>query len=116
MTVRLSVRQAAELLLEVACPDCGPCELRTTGLHLVVFDHGHGSYAAFFCPGCTEEIRLGVDLEAQLTLVTAGVGVTEVAVPDEMLDPARSGPAISPDDVMEFALALRAGDAYAWLG
>lgn len=107
--------QHSDQLLAAPCHTCGVTRLRPTAFHLTVFDHGDGAFFTFFCPGCTEEIRHDACLDTALALMAAGVATTEVHVPDEVLDPARSGPAISPDDVMEFVLALRAGDDYFWV-
>lgn len=96
------------------CDQCGTQELRTSAFHLTIFDTGENCYYAFFCPGCTEEVRSPADLETVLALLNVGVSATEVAVPDEVLDPARSGPPITCDDVMDFVIGLRTHDAYYW--
>jgi len=102
-------------IFTATCPTCGPRELRASALHLTVFDHGRNAFYAFFCPGCTDEVRHSADIDTLVLLSQAGVGCTEIHVPDEVLDPARTGPPISPDDVMEFAVALRGTDDFYWV-
>jgi len=106
---------AQTVTFTVTCPTCGDQDLRASALHLTVFDHGRNSFYSFFCPGCTEEVRHRADIDVLIVLCQAEVACTEIHVPDECLDPARSGPPISSDDVMDFVVALREHDEFYWM-
>jgi len=60
----------------------------------------------FVCPLCHEENAPAATAEDVTLLVSAGVRVERVAIPDEVEDPTRtSGQAVTWDDVLDFAAA-----------
>ena len=72
---------------------------------LKVCNHAPLSYYAFRCPRCVEEIRKPADDHIISLLVSGGVRATNWAVPAEALE-AHSGPVISYDELLDFALAM----------
>lgn len=94
-------------IVHMTCPCCGAQELRPSALHVTVFDVDKPHRIAFFCPGCTEEITHLLSAEAcQFLIHEMGVGYAYMDVPAEALEE-KTGPPISPDDVLEFALRIR---------
>jgi len=91
--------------VKVDCTTCGPQLLRPSALHVTIVGADHR--VAFFCPRCTEEISKPIDQVASEFLVDRlGVHYEIVDVPAEFLE-VKGGPPISPDDVMDFAMAIR---------
>jgi hypothetical protein len=91
--------------IKASCPVCGDVELRPAQLRLVVCNRAEWSYYAFTCTTCADEIRKPADEEVVALLVSGGVVAERWTIPAEALED-RLGPAISYDDVLDFALAL----------
>ncbi|MCB0914088.1 MAG: hypothetical protein H6525_06770 [Actinobacteria bacterium] len=88
--------------IKVTCPDCGDIDLQPTDLQLSVAPTW-ATYR-FRCSECGEMVRKPADTEIVDLLSSAGVPTS--VIPAEVLE-VRSGPVISYDDVLDFALALR---------
>ena len=88
--------------IKVTCPDCGDIDLHPVDLELNVAPTW-ATYK-FRCSECGETVRKSADTEIVDLLSNAGVPTS--VIPAEALE-ARNGPAISYDDVLDFALALR---------
>lgn len=88
--------------IKVTCPDCGDIDLQPADLELNVAPTW-ATYR-FTCGECGENVRKPADTEIVDLLSSAGVPTT--MIPAEALE-TRGGPAISYDDVLDFALALR---------
>lgn len=107
--------------LTTECPTCGVQTLRPTAFHLTTMSAGAGHFYTFFCPICTEEIRVPCSEYIVYVLLDIGVANHEVHVPAEVAEhPGELAPPISPDDVMDFVTALRSyggeDGAKAWVG
>ena len=91
--------------IKATCPTCGEVELTADDLTLMVCNQAPLSYYAFRCPRCVEEVRKPADDHIISLLVSGGVRATNWAVPAEALE-AHSGPAISYDELLDFALTM----------
>ncbi|GAB3684639.1 hypothetical protein [Angustibacter aerolatus] len=96
--------------IKASCPSCGDVELTAAQVRLVVCSVNEWSYYAFGCDQCGDEIRKPAGKDVQSLLKTGGVAVERWVVPAEALEE-KSGPAISYDDVLDFALRLQSIDA-----
>lgn len=92
--------------IKATCPICGECELRPPDLRAVCFTQGGGDFYEFTCPQCSDQVRKPADDHVIALLRSGGVKLDVVERPAEALE-ARSGPPISHDDVLDFALAMR---------
>ena len=99
-------------LIKASCPSCGEVELTPADVSLMVCSHAPLSYYAFTCTGCSHEVRKHADDHVVSLLVSGGVPATVWEVPAEALEP-RSGPALSYDDLLDFALGLGETDLLA---
>jgi hypothetical protein len=95
--------------IKASCPSCGDVELTPAQVRLVVCSVNAWSYYAFGCGSCGEEIRKPAGTDVQRLLRTGGVKAERWVVPAEALEE-HAGPAISYDDVLDFALRLEALD------
>ena len=95
-------------LIKASCPSCGEVELTPAD----VCSHAPLSYYAFQCTGCDSEVRKPADDHVVSLLVSGGVPATVWEVPAEVLEP-RRGPALSYDDLLDFALGLGTTDLLA---
>ena len=91
--------------IKASCPCCGDVELTPAQVRLVVCSVSEWSYYAFGCSTCGDEIRKPAGTEVQGLLRTGGVAVERWVVPAEALEE-HTGPAITYDDVLDFALRL----------
>lgn len=98
--------------IKASCPMCGDVELKPAQLRLVVASVPDRSYYAFHCTQCTDEVRKPADEEIVALLVSGGVRAERWVIPAEALE-AHGGPALSYDDVLDFALALSRVDRLA---
>jgi hypothetical protein len=98
--------------IKASCPMCGDVELKPAQLRLVVCSRSEWSYYAFTCPTCTDEVRKPADEEIVALLVSGGVAAERWHVPAEVLE-AKTGSAITYDDVLDFVLNLDRIDAEA---
>jgi hypothetical protein len=95
--------------IKATSPCCGDVELKPAQVRLVVCSVNDWSYYAFGCTHCGAEVRKPAGVEVQGLLRTGGVPVEHWAVPAEALEE-HAGPAISYDDVLDFALRLQSLD------
>ena len=91
--------------IKASCPCCGDVELTPKQVRLVVCSVKSRSFYAFDCPTCKDEIRKPAGEDVVALLVSGGVPVERWVIPSEALEE-RTGPAISWDDVLDFALVL----------
>lgn len=92
--------------IKASCPSCGDVELTAPQVRLVVCSVNDWSYYAFTCTTCGDEVRKPAGTDVQSLLRTGGVAVERWVVPAEALEE-HAGPAISYDDVLDFALRLQ---------
>lgn len=95
--------------IKASCPTCSDCELVATDILLMVCANAPLSYYSFFCPTCADEVRKPANDHVIALLLSGGVVDSYWRVPDEALEP-HSGPALTYDDLLDFALALKAED------
>ena len=74
-------------------------------MRLVVCNRTEWSYYAFQCVSCADEVRKPADHEIVSLLQSGGVQVTPWHIPAEALEE-HTGPAISYDEILDFALWL----------
>ena len=96
--------------IKATCPSCGEVALRESAVLLTIFDWGDFDTYSFFCPSCKAEVtkQARPDVVAVLEHV---VHVKRLHVPMEIQEGGRTGPALTPDDAMEFILELYATEA-----
>ncbi|MBL8928927.1 MAG: hypothetical protein JNL54_02275 [Kineosporiaceae bacterium] len=95
--------------IKASCPSCGDVELTPPQVRLVVCSVKAWSYYAFTCGSCLEEVRKPAGRDVVALLVSGGVIAEPWAVPAEALEE-HHGPALSYDDVLDFALWLDHAD------
>lgn len=100
--------------IKASCPSCGEIELTPDDVSLMVCSHAPLSYYAFQCHGCDSEVRKPADDHVVSLLVSGGVPATVWELPAEFLE-VKSGPALSYDDLLDFALQLGDTDLLAGL-
>ncbi len=98
--------------IKASCPTCGEVELTPADVSLIVCSHAPLSYYSFACPGCTEQVRKPADDHVVSLLVSGGVSATVWEVPAEALEP-RTGPVLTYDDLLDFAIELASHDLLA---
>jgi hypothetical protein len=98
--------------IKASCPTCGGVELTPDDVALMVCSQASLSYYAFACPSCTDEVRKPADDHVVSLLISGGVPAQVWDVPAEALE-VKSGPALTYDDLLDFALHLGAGDLLA---
>ncbi|HUR51510.1 MAG TPA: hypothetical protein VMZ11_05255 [Mycobacteriales bacterium] len=99
-------------LIKASCPGCGEVELTPADVALMVCSHAPLSYYAFTCQGCGDEVRKPADDHVVSLLVSGGVPATVWEIPAEALEE-HSGPRLSYDDLLDFALQLGVTDCLA---
>lgn len=98
--------------IKASCPTCGEVVLTPTDLSLMVCSHSALSYYHFACPSCASDVRKPADDHVVSLLMSGGVPATVWEVPDEALEP-HTGPDLSYDDLLDFALHLGTTDLLA---
>ena len=98
--------------IKASCPNCGEVELTPSDVSLMVCTHAALSYYAFDCPHCTDEVRKPADDHVVSLLVSGGVPAQVWELPAEALEE-RTGPQLSYDDLLDFALQLGTTDLLA---
>lgn len=98
--------------IKASCPSCGDVELTPSQVRLVVCSVKAWSYYAFVCTTCLEEIRKPAGRDVVALLISGGVVAEPWTVPAEALEE-HSGPVLSYDDVLDFALWLDNADLVA---
>ena len=91
--------------IKASCPSCGEVELTSADITLRVCNHAPLSYYSFVCRTCRDEVRKPADDHIISLLVSGGVRATSWAVPAEALE-SHTGPSISYDELLDFALAM----------
>jgi hypothetical protein len=100
--------------IKASCPTCGEVELTPADVSLMVCSHAAHSYYAFECAGCGDEVRKPADDHVVSLLVSGGVPAIVWDLPAEVLE-VKAGPALSYDDLLDFALQLGQTDLLASL-
>ena len=103
---------AAVTTIKASCHTCGEVELTSADITLRVCNHAPLSYYSFACPTCDDEVRKPADDHIVSLLVSGGVPPTVWDLPAEYLE-VKSGPALSYDDLLDFALQLGETDLLA---
>jgi hypothetical protein len=98
--------------IKASCPSCGDVELTPVQVRLVVCSVKAWSYYAFTCTACLEEVRKPAGRDIVALLISGGVVAEPWTVPAEALEE-HAGPALSYDDVLDFALWLDRADLVA---
>ena len=98
--------------IKASCPTCGSVELTPADVSLRVCSHAALSYYAFACPGCAEQVRKPADDHVVSLLLSGGVPAQVWDLPAEVIE-VRSGPALTYDDLLDFALQLAGDDLVA---
>ncbi|HVE64190.1 MAG TPA: hypothetical protein VNB94_10350 [Mycobacteriales bacterium] len=91
--------------IKATCPDCGEVELTAEQVVLMVCNSAPQSYYTFECGQCRLDVRKPADDHVVSLLLSGGVQAVVWEIPAEALEP-HDGPAISYDDVLDFALKL----------
>ena len=100
--------------IKASCPGCGEVELTPDDVSLMVCSTPALSYYAFDCPTCVTEVRKPADDHVVALLVSGGVPAQVWDLPAEALE-VKAGPALSYDDLLDFALHLGSTDLLASL-
>ena len=100
--------------IKASCPTCGEVELTPADVALMVCSHASLSYYAFDCQTCGDEVRKLADDHVVSLLVSGGVPAQVWELPGEALED-KGGPALSYDDLLDFALQLGETDLLAGL-
>ncbi len=98
--------------IKASCPSCGDVELTPVQVRLVVCSVKTWSYYAFTCTSCLEEVRKPAGRDIVALLISGGVVAEPWTVPAEALEE-HTGPILSYDDVLDFALWLDRADLVA---
>ena len=98
--------------IKASCPTCGEVELTPEDVSLMVCSHAPLSYYAFTCWTCTHEIRKPADDHVVALLVSGGVPAQVWELPAEALEE-HTGPQLTYDDLLDFALRLSTTDLLA---
>lgn len=88
---------------------CGQVQLRSPDITLRVCNYAPLSDYSFRCPSCGDVVRKPADDHVVSLLMSGGVRAQIWEVPAEVLEP-KAGPAISYDDLLDFAFELRRPD------
>jgi ribosomal protein S27E len=89
-------------IIKATCPSCGDVELSRDQVRLVVHPLADRSFYGFTCTLCGDAVRKPAGGEVVRLLTMGGVVAERIVVPAEALE-RRTGPAISADDVLDFA-------------
>ena len=98
--------------IKASCPGCGEVELTSSDVTLMVCNHAPQSYYTFTCPKCTDEVRKPADDHVVSLLMSGGVRAEVWELPAEALE-THSGPVLTYDDLLDFALHLSSSDLLA---
>ncbi len=109
----ISELEEAMASIKASCPTCGVIEMTEHDVRLMACNNAALSYYAFDCVLCGE-IRKPTDDHIVSLLMSVGVKPMVWSIPAEALE-AKSGPPLSYDDLLEFALQLGDSDHLAAL-
>jgi len=91
------------------CPTCGDVQLTSGDLTVrVCADTERGSYS-FHCPECERAVAKDASQRIIDLLVSSGVKMQVWRLPAEVREE-RAGPALTPDDLLDFHLMLQSED------
>jgi len=96
--------------IKASCPVCGDVSLTPDQVSVIACTRSEWSYYTFACPTCSDEIRKPADEEIVALLVSGGVPLEHWVIPAEALEE-HEGPAVSYDELLDFALWLAQTDA-----
>lgn len=92
--------------IRASCAECGDVELRVDDVHVrVCADDNAGTYV-FQCPRCDVTVVKDAETRVVDLLLASGVSMTMWALPAELCEPRRGGPAFTHDDLLDFHDAL----------
>jgi hypothetical protein len=95
--------------IRAQCPTCGDVRLTAADLTVrVCSDDDRGSYR-FRCPGCEAPVAKPASAHIVELLVSSGVPLEMWRRPAELLEN-RSGPPLTPDDLLDFHVLLQSPD------
>jgi hypothetical protein len=90
------------------CPSCGDVQLTAGDLTVrVCSDTEQGSYN-FRCPSCRAAVAKDASRRIVDLLVSSGVRMQVWRLPAELSE-SRTGPTLTPDDLLDFHLLLQTG-------
>jgi hypothetical protein len=92
-------------IIKATCPNCGDVELSRDEVRLVVHPLAERSFYGFTCTLCGDAIRKPAGDEVVRLLTMGGVVAERIIVPAEALE-RHTGPAVTADDVLDFAAWL----------
>lgn len=95
--------------IKASCPGCGDVELTPAQVRLVVCTVKSWSYYSFTCTKCQEEVRKPAGRDVVALLISGGVVAEPWTIPAEALEE-HAGPALTYDDVLDFALWINSAD------
>jgi predicted RNA-binding Zn-ribbon protein involved in translation (DUF1610 family) len=93
--------------IRASCPACGDVELTTRDVRVLLCSTTYESSYAFQCPKCRVAVSKPAEARVVDVLLASGISLSVWHMPAE-LDEAKSGPAITYDDLLEFHFQLRA--------
>lgn len=92
--------------IRATCPGCGDVKLTVTDVTVrVCADDNQGSYC-FRCPTCGSGVAKDADPRIVDLLVSSGVRMNVWHLPAELCE-SKLGPALTPDDLLDFHLLLQ---------
>ena len=95
--------------IKAECPRCGPVRLRVEDLTVrVCIDEDRSSYR-FRCPTCTLAVVHETTAAICSLLVSVGVEEERWRLPTDLTEQ-HTGPALTPDDLLDFHLLLQRDD------
>lgn len=95
--------------IRAQCPSCGDVRLTAGDLTVrVCSDDDSGSYR-FRCPGCDTPVSKPASTHVVELLISSGVPLEMWRQPAELSEP-RSGPPLTPDDLLDFHVLLQQPD------
>ncbi|MBA3431628.1 MAG: hypothetical protein H0U16_09135 [Actinobacteria bacterium] len=95
--------------IKANCPICGEVALTAEDIVLRIGPVDEANSYGFSCPRCEEFVEKPADERIVRLLLSGGVRPCPVDVPAEVLE-YRSGPPITPDDLLEFHQFLERDD------
>jgi ribosomal protein S28E/S33 len=99
--------------IKATCPTCGDVDLTPSDVTVTVARALGWSTYTFRCAGCADAVCKPADDEVVQLLTGAGVRVERLDIPVEFLESrvlARTAGPMTRDDLLDFALWLRASD------
>jgi hypothetical protein len=99
-------------IIKATCPSCGDVELSRDQVRLVVHPLADRSFYGFTCMLCGDVVRKPAGDEVVRLLTMGGVVAERIVVPAEALE-THTGPAITADDVLDFAAWLAGASSVA---